>query len=248
MFFSPSPNSSLVIYDNILDNTSTIISIMLGFERFWTYLFYFFSVGTLSPFDAQDATQNPLLSDPPLSEQEDYPIFVPPNAPDDDPDFKCRYPELTGYIPCHSPQDQSCWLRPINPRSPLIGYNIHTNYENVYPKGITRQYTLDVTSMTLYPDGCKNDQCKVFNRTYPGPWIRACWGDDIEVTVTNHLDCNGTTIHWHGIRQLNTVENDGVNAVTQCPIAPRDSYTYKFKAIQYGTSWYHSHYSLQVCL
>lgn len=38
---------------------------------------------------------------------------------------------------------------------------------------------------------------------------------------------------------------DGVNAVTQCPIAPGDSFTYRFRATQYGTSWYHSHYSLQ---
>ena len=38
---------------------------------------------------------------------------------------------------------------------------------------------------------------------------------------------------------------DGVNGVTQCPIAPGDHFTYRFKATQYGTSWYHSHYSLQ---
>lgn len=38
---------------------------------------------------------------------------------------------------------------------------------------------------------------------------------------------------------------DGVNAVTQCPIAPGDSFTYRFRAMQYGTTWYHSHYSLQ---
>jgi FtsP/CotA-like multicopper oxidase with cupredoxin domain len=36
--------------------------------------------------------------------------------------------------------------------------------------------------------------------------------------------------------------------MTQCPIAPGDSYTYKFHARQHGTSWYHSHYSLQVCM
>lgn len=44
---------------------------------------------------------------------------------------------------------------------------------------------------------------------------------------------------------LNTTEMDGVNAVSQCPIAPGDEFTYKFKTWQYGTSWYHSHYSLQ---
>lgn len=30
-----------------------------------------------------------------------------------------------------------------------------------------------------------------------------------------------------------------------CPIAPRGSYTYRFKANPYGTTWYHSHYSSQ---
>ena len=38
---------------------------------------------------------------------------------------------------------------------------------------------------------------------------------------------------------------DGVNGVTQCPIAPGHNFTYRFRARQYGTSWYHSHYSLQ---
>lgn len=67
----------------------------------------------------------------------------------------------------------------------------------------------------------------------------------LEITVKNKLLYNGTTVHWHGIRQLNSFESDGVNAVTQCPIATGDHFVYRFKALQYGTSWYHSHYSLQ---
>lgn len=38
---------------------------------------------------------------------------------------------------------------------------------------------------------------------------------------------------------------DGVPAVTQCPIAPGESFTYSFIADSYGSSWYHSHYSAQ---
>lgn len=38
---------------------------------------------------------------------------------------------------------------------------------------------------------------------------------------------------------------DGVNGVTQCPIAPGDKFNYTFRALQYGSSWYHSHYSVQ---
>lgn len=38
---------------------------------------------------------------------------------------------------------------------------------------------------------------------------------------------------------------DGVNGVTQCPIASGDYFVYNFTATQYGSSWYHSHYSVQ---
>ena len=38
---------------------------------------------------------------------------------------------------------------------------------------------------------------------------------------------------------------DGVNGITQCPIAPGDHFVYNFTLHQYGSSWYHSHYSVQ---
>lgn len=56
---------------------------------------------------------------------------------------------------------------------------------------------------------------------------------------------NGTGIHWHGIRQNWTNYEDGVPSVTQCPIAPGDSKTYTWRATAYGSTWYHSHFSLQ---
>ena len=66
---------------------------------------------------------------------------------------------------------------------------------------------------------------------------QACWGDWLEITVENKLKYNGTAVHMHGIRMLNAFEHDGVNAITQCAIAPGDSFTYKFRVTQYGTSW-----------
>lgn len=38
---------------------------------------------------------------------------------------------------------------------------------------------------------------------------------------------------------------DGVNGVTQCPVAEGNTFTYRIKLTQYGHTWYHSHYSLQ---
>lgn len=197
---------------------------------------------TLSPSGGDLVPQQPLLQpstlQPSVGIPHPGPIFQPPNPKGD---FECNYTREVGWKECNTPQNRECWLRGPNGEE----LNISTNYEMIAPKGTLRQYELNVTNMTLAPDGFINTQGKVFNNSYPGPWIQACWGDDIEIKVTNYLEKNGTTIHWHGIRQNGTLDMDGVNGVTQCPIATNDSFTYKFKATQYGTSWYHSHYSLQ---
>jgi FtsP/CotA-like multicopper oxidase with cupredoxin domain len=67
------------------------------------------------------------------------------------------------------------------------------------------------------------------------------------VHVTNSLSTsnNGTSIHFHGIRQNYTNDNDGVVSITQCPTAVGETKTYTWKAEQYGSTWYHSHFALQ---
>jgi len=56
----------------------------------------------------------------------------------------------------------------------------------------------------------------LINNQYPGPTITANWGDMIRVTVRNMLQHNGTSLHWHGIRQLLTNTQDGANGITEC--------------------------------
>ena len=56
---------------------------------------------------------------------------------------------------------------------------------------------------------------------------------------------NGTSLHWHGLRQYKTNIMDGVDGITECPLAPGHSKTYTFQLNQHGTFWYHSHYSAQ---
>lgn len=65
------------------------------------------------------------------------------------------------------------------------------------------------------------------------------------VHVRNSLQSNGTGLHFHGIRQNWTDAMDGVPSITQCPIAPGDVYTYRWRAVEYGTGWYHSHFYVQ---
>ncbi|KAI9795000.1 MAG: hypothetical protein M1816_000020 [Peltula sp. TS41687] len=179
------------------------------------------------------------------AQTEPGPIFHPPNA---SPGFNCDYSRMKGWSHSADSGARTNWLsHSADDDFPYGGtYDIHTNWGKYAPTGIVRKYTLTVDEHPINADGFKRrDGGKAFNNQYPGPWIEACWGDTLEITIINNLDYNGTTIHWHGARMLNEFENDGVNGVTQCPIAPGDQHTYKFRVTQYGTAWYHSHYSLQ---
>ncbi|EPE07365.1 laccase [Ophiostoma piceae UAMH 11346] len=143
---------------------------------------------------------------------------------------------------CNSANNRACWT------SGYGGYSINTDYEAQTPTtGVTRQYTLLVTEEHNWtgPDGVVKELVMLINGSLPGPNLVADWGDQLEITVINGLEINGTSMHWHGIRQLNTNLQDGVNGVTECPIPPGSSRVYKFLAQQYGTSWYHSHFSAQ---
>ena len=132
----------------------------------------------------------------------------------------------------NGPASRACWTE---------GFDINTDFDNNWPDtGVTRKYNFEITNGTAAPDG--NSRITfLINGQYPGPTIFADWGDKVEVTVTNHLESNGTGIHWHGIRQWNNCWADGVPGLTECPLAPGQSKTYKWHCTQYGSSWYHSH-------
>ncbi|KAF2812433.1 putative multicopper oxidase, type 1 [Mytilinidion resinicola] len=137
----------------------------------------------------------------------------------------------------NGPTSRNCWSG---------GYSVLTDFDKKWPTtGNTVSYTLTVTNTTCNPDGNGPRICFLYNGQYPGPTITADWGDTVQVTVINKLTGNGTVIHWHGIRQLNTNIMDGVNGITECPVAPGDTKVYTWKATQFGTTWYHSHYSSQ---
>ncbi|KAL4922586.1 Cupredoxin [Aspergillus aurantiobrunneus] len=155
-------------------------------------------------------------------------------------------------VPCW-PWDRNC-SRPTpcagntpDTRSDWCNYNIDTDYHNIIPNtGVTREYWLEIDEMIAAPDGLSRPVMAV-NRSIPGPTLYADWGDNVVIHVRNLLNetLNGTSIHWHGIRQQNNNQNDGVVSITQCPITPFYEYTYRWRAQQYGTTWYHAHMALQ---
>ncbi|POS70429.1 laccase-1 precursor [Diaporthe helianthi] len=112
--------------------------------------------------------------------------------------------------------------------------------------GVTHKYHFTVSRANLAPDGVTRPMILI-NGKFPGPTIEANWGDMIEVTLENQVvdPAEGTTIHWHGLRQIGTPWYDGVPSTVQCPLPPGSSFTYKFQADSWGSTFYHSHYSAQ---
>lgn len=124
----------------------------------------------------------------------------------------------------------------------------NTNPDTTTPTAgaVTRNYQFNIARDFLSPDGV-NRTAILVNGAFPGPLIEANWGDTFNIEVCNNIvdPGEGTTLHWHGLLQKLTPWYDGVPAVQQCPIAPGKCFTYNFVADQYGTSWYHSHYTAQ---
>jgi manganese oxidase len=108
----------------------------------------------------------------------------------------------------------------------------------VEPTGEMRRFELTVeqAAWELLPG--VQTEAVTFNGTVPGPTIRVTEGDSVEVAVRNDLD-EPTSIHWHGLHVPN--DQDGVAGVTQDPIAPGATYTYRFVAPHAGTFMYHAH-------
>ena len=80
-------------------------------------------------------------------------------------------------------------------------------------------------------DGYKRT-IQVANRLLPGPSIQVCKGDTIVVNVENRLEADeGTSIHWHGMRQKNTNFMDGPAMITQCPIMRNNKMRYEYASL-----------------
>ncbi|WP_374684835.1 multicopper oxidase family protein [Mesorhizobium sp. J428] len=90
----------------------------------------------------------------------------------------------------------------------------------------------------LVPEPYGETPVWAYNDAVPGPEIRVRQGDRLRVVVDNGLD-EETTVHWHGVRTPNAM--DGVPHLTQAPIAPGETFTYEFDAVDAGTFWYHPH-------
>jgi len=82
------------------------------------------------------------------------------------------------------------------------------------------------------------------NGTLPAPTLRMKEGDTVTLRVTNHLK-ETSSIHWHGLILPSAMDgvpgiSDGFNG-----IPAGKTFVYRYKLVQSGTYWYHSHSGFQ---
>lgn len=108
--------------------------------------------------------------------------------------------------------------------------------------GSSREISLAIRRTTLDLAGTAASAVTV-NGTVPAPLLRFREGDQAVIHVTNHLDGEDTSIHWHGL--ILPAAMDGVPGVSFAGIKPGETFTYRFPLKQSGTYWYHSHSGFQ---
>ncbi|KAL5338491.1 multicopper oxidase-domain-containing protein [Aspergillus crustosus] len=102
-----------------------------------------------------------------------------------------------------------------------VSFQIRLEWDDWQPAGISRKMILA-------------------NGQFPAPSLEVRQGDDVEFLVINELPFS-TTVHFHGIEQHNTPWSDGVPGISQMPIAPGESFLYKWRATNYRSYFYHAH-------
>ncbi len=103
-----------------------------------------------------------------------------------------------------------------------------------------RKFELTIEEVEIEVSPTLNAKVWAFNGQVPGPLIHVVEGDELEIVVHNLTTMNHT-IHWHGVYQTGSWQSDGVPDVTQKPIEPGESYTYRFVVDKPGSLWYHCH-------
>lgn len=109
----------------------------------------------------------------------------------------------------------------------------------VRPAPPTSRYNLEIGYAPMVVNG-REGRATAVNGTVPGPLVHIREGDEVRLNVTNRLmDTPHSSIHWHGL--LVPFPMDGVPGVNFGGIRPGETYEYRYKVVQAGTYWYHSH-------
>lgn len=149
-----------------------------------------------------------------------------PMPPDD--------PRIAPMAMAHTPPSAAPWL-PGAGREP--GTIVSARPREVIEVGTGDTLSLEATLVRRTIAG-KTFTMYGYNGQYPGPLIRTRQDAEIIVRFRNSIDLP-TTVHWHGLRLDNRF--DGVPHITQEPVAPGDTFTYRLRFPDAGIYWYHPH-------
>jgi len=90
--------------------------------------------------------------------------------------------------------------------------------------------------------GSKTLIVNTVNGQIKGPAIHVRRGDKLSVLLINELPDHGVSLHWHGFEMRGVQHYDGVMGLTQCAVAPGESFLYEFVVDEEpGTYWWHGH-------
>jgi hypothetical protein len=140
------------------------------------------------------------------------------------------------------------------PRTINLHWDITQDYRS--PDGVRKLvYLINGVLQTL---SLINRHPLIFLGAFPGPTLEARSGDTLVVEVSNLLQQDGVSFHWHGLHMKGTYNMclqfpmltsfqdanhmDGVVGVTQNAISPGATLAYKFQIeeTQAGTFWYYA--------
>jgi FtsP/CotA-like multicopper oxidase with cupredoxin domain len=102
------------------------------------------------------------------------------------------------------------------------------------------ELTADEVKWEVAPGEVKD--AYAYNGMIPGPQIHAELGDRVRIVLHNKL-AEPTTIHFHGMTV--PADMDGVPAISQDAVLPRESFDYEFTIRNTGSNMYHSHFNAQ---
>ena len=103
----------------------------------------------------------------------------------------------------------------------------------------TRRFTLTARQADVTLPGGRSVHAWTFDGQVPGPQLTVTQGDLVEVLPAQRRHRDGVTIHWHGYRCPRV--RTGSRASPRTPVPPGGSFTYRFRATEPGTYWYHAH-------
>ena len=100
---------------------------------------------------------------------------------------------------------------------------------DTFARAATITYDFNITWVTANPDGTFPRPVIGINGQWPIPHITATVGDQVVVNVLNQLGNQSTSLHFHGLYMNGSTHMDGPAGVTQCRIAPGQTFKYDFK-------------------